>query len=396
MISFSEYSSDIRVRREAEALYNNGFDVDVISLPNDTSNTQYKLNDVNIIPITNIRFFSHRGNPLKFLIGYLLFGLTFFFKLFRLNKSHRYNIIHVHNPPDPFVFFAFPLKILFKIKIVLDRHEPLYLGVKSLFGTKSNSFIINLIKLIENISFKLSDKIIVINRIEFLDVKNRGINEDRIAIVTNTLDESRIEIDPNTLLDRKSLLTKVEENTFVILYQGLIALERDLDTLLEAVKKIVTKNKKTYLKVVVCGAGPYLSELIKYVQKNELESFFEIKGKIEFNELVKYMKIADLGLVLAKDNEFYNRYSPNKIFEYLYFNKLVIVPKLALLYSIAKDACFFYKPSNADELALRITEIMENYGQLYSDKSENMKKFYNENSWDNVKKNLINCYKELM
>jgi len=394
MIAYSNYESDNRIRREAEELVKNGYEVDVICLPSEKFGKNYEINGVKVFTITKIRFFSHRDKALSFLYRYFIFGIFLFFKATILKVKRNFNFLHIHTPPDPLVFFVLHFRIFGTVKIILDRHEPLYLGVQALFKNKSSSFIIRLVRFIEKLSFIASNKIILINKIEYEDLIKRDIKKEKLYIVTNTIDENRINIEQD--YDCNNLISQTSgfEKKLIFLYQGLIAEERDLDTLINSISLCRNKGSENF-HFIICGDGPYLHELQNQIYIKKLEKHFTITGRVSFEKLLYYMYCTDVGLVLAKKNEFYERYSPNKIFEYYSLNKLALVSRLKNLESILKDSCVYYNPEDVIDMASKIDELIENYNEIYRSKVDKINKIYKSNSWKIVRLELLKCYKDL-
>ena len=395
MVTYSDYEADIRVRREAEALVNEGYWVDIICLPSENRKKKYILNDVRVYPITKFLFFSHRNKLISFLYRYLIFGILMFFKLIQLSISNKYRIVHVHNPPDPFVFFVLPIKLVYRMKIILDRHEPLYLGVQSLFGVDSKSGIIRIIKILENLSFRMSNKIIVINDVEYEDILARGVKKEKLHVLTNTIDEARITLPDDLSCKELRNKTRCNDNCVIFIYQGLIAKERDLDTLIESAKSIYFDSKVSNFHILICGDGPFLLEVKETVKKYGMKDFFSFTGKIPFEELLINICCSDVGLVLAKDNEFYKRYSPNKLFEYYYFKKLVIASKVENLVRIAGSSCMFVNSGDCIDLSDNMIDAIKNLKRIKEEKKDSMDKIYKKYSWISIKKELFNCYKQI-
>ena len=130
MVCQSYYLRDPRVRREAEALADDGFEVDVITLRDKGELKKEKVNGVNIYRLPLMR---KRGGIIRYLFEYFwFFFLSPLFLLYLFIKK-RYKLIQIHTMPDFLVFCALIPKI-FKVKIILDVHEPM----PELFVSKYN------------------------------------------------------------------------------------------------------------------------------------------------------------------------------------------------------------------------------------------------------------------
>src|SRR5262249_6369360 len=130
MLTYSTYENDGRVRRYAESLARRGDRVDVIAISGGSSPLGTEI--VNGVTVHRIQ---RRDRNEKNKWTYASRLLRFFFHssvfLTRLHHRVRYDLVHVHNPPDFLVFAAFyPKKT--GAKIILDIHDI----VPELFASK--------------------------------------------------------------------------------------------------------------------------------------------------------------------------------------------------------------------------------------------------------------------
>lgn len=103
------FPADVRARKEALALVEKGFKVDVVCMnwTNEKGAEIYK--GVNIYRLPMQR---HRGGMLKYLFEYLSFFYLASIKLCLLYFHNRYDFIQVNTPPDFLVFVTLIPKLL--------------------------------------------------------------------------------------------------------------------------------------------------------------------------------------------------------------------------------------------------------------------------------------------
>ncbi|MBD3347437.1 MAG: glycosyltransferase WbuB, partial [Chitinivibrionales bacterium] len=120
MVAYAFYEPDNRVRRYAETLVNEGWDVDAIVLRQDGSPARATVKGVNVFKIQK-RNFSVKGKSsyLRNLLGFFFHSMAF---LTKQCFTRRYDIIHVHSVPD-FEIFAALFTKLFGAKLILDIHD---------------------------------------------------------------------------------------------------------------------------------------------------------------------------------------------------------------------------------------------------------------------------------
>ena len=120
MVVYSYFPQDVRPRREAEALINAGYKVDIICLRLPDQSKQENIYGVNTYRVNMSKSRSSKG---KYISLYTNFFIRSFFKLNQLFLKNRYDVIHIHNMPDFLVFLSIIPKI-FGSKVVLDLHDP--------------------------------------------------------------------------------------------------------------------------------------------------------------------------------------------------------------------------------------------------------------------------------
>src|SRR5215472_5321567 len=137
MIAYTNYESDPRVIREAEAAVEGGFEVDFLALRRPGTPPTELVRGVRLFRLNQGK---HRGGArLSYLIEYLKFFFQCFVETTRLFFNRRYKIIHVNNMPD-FLVFSTIIPRLFGTKIILDIHDPMPNTFASKFKGHENGF----------------------------------------------------------------------------------------------------------------------------------------------------------------------------------------------------------------------------------------------------------------
>ena len=160
MLAHTLYLLDPRVRREAEALAQEGIEVHVISLSEGGSTSWLQPNDatVNGVHIHRLPIKKKRGSSLRYLYEYFMTGFLGGLKLAALHFRGPLNVVHVHNMPD-ILLFAAVVPRLGGSKLVLDIHDPMpELSMSSQNGS-SKKLLVKLLRLQEHISCKLADRV---------------------------------------------------------------------------------------------------------------------------------------------------------------------------------------------------------------------------------------------
>jgi len=365
---------DNRPRREAKALVDNGYNVDIICL-NDGKQDKFELIDgIKIYRLSVSR--NKSGGKISYAFEYLKFFVYSFFKLVSLNHKKEYSFIHVHNPPDILMFLTIPF---FRAKKILDVHDPNPEIFMSRFEVDEKHWLSRFWILIEKIVLKMSDKVIATNKVDWDLLKNRGkLNDERFCMVMNIPDPD-IYKSPKVSKENLGL-----DGKYIILYQGALMKRRGLQTLINAFPKIKKNIPNACL--VIAGNGPYTENLKKLSEGKDVI----FTGRVDVSKLAEYTQIADVCVIPFLKYPVNERGVPNKLFEYMHFHKPMIVSDLRGMRSVvSSDDVWFYSPGNVNEFTKRVLDIY-NLGIETKDYSK-----FKDFNWEKMKENLYRCYSDV-
>ena len=124
MLAHSAYTSDPRIRREAEALVGQGCEVHVIALSEKRNGVrEARKGSLNGVHIHRLPVSQRRGGFLRYVYEYSMVGFLGALKLAWLHSRRALDVVHVHNMPD-ILIMAGLLPRLLGSKLVLDVHDP--------------------------------------------------------------------------------------------------------------------------------------------------------------------------------------------------------------------------------------------------------------------------------
>lgn len=384
MIVLSHYEGDPRVKREANTLIKNGYNVYCISLRKEGEPKTTIVEEVKVIKTMKWLQKFPQGTLLRYLFGFTFFIIGSFFKLIKLNITGvKFDILHFHNPPDHLVFTGIFHRLFKRSKIILDRHESFALQVLGNLNIQKQGFMYKLLRFYEKINCKIANAVILANKIEQRDLEEM-LPKKAGYLVRNSLDIETIKIHDEVVSENSDF--------FTVLYQGYIAKKRDLDTVVDAVKQAKVEIPK--LRCVILGDGEYLENLRISVKEKDIEDFIEVRGWVDNSIVIKETKKADVCLITLIDTPAYRRATPNKLFEYMYFNKPIIAADFEHLKELSEDTCLYYQPSNTADLANKIRLAYE-HPKLLQDKLKKMSTVLKKNLWEVDEKKLLECYDTL-
>lgn len=183
------------------------------------------------------------------------------------------------------------------------RHKPVVYNAQDIFPdslvgtglTKKGSLIWKIGRVVERITYKYSDKIIVISE----DFKNnllaKGVPENKIEVIYNWVDESAVVDIPrseNKLFDKYGL----DRSKFYITYNGNIGLTQNMDMLLDVANTLEANED---IQFVLVGNGAYL-EQVKQIIKDRNVCNVTLLPFQPYEDISHVFSLGDVSLVISK------------------------------------------------------------------------------------------------
>jgi len=375
MVVFSYFPFDPRVRREAEALANEGYNIDILCLKGPHQKEFEKYKDMNIYHLPIQR---NRGSFLQYIREYVTFFVKSFIKLSRLSLSKRYRIIHVHNMPDFLIFTALIPKI-FGAKLILDLHDTSPEVYMTKYSVQYTHPIIKCMILIEKICIKFADLVITPNKSFYLQFVTRGCPKKKINIVMNSPDE--------TVFCPVSNKVASHKKTFKIMYHGTIVKRHGLHIALESINRL--KDIIPNISFHIYGGGDYVTAIQDLIQDLKLNDIVFYHGEVSLEVIAHAIDDIDIGLIPNLKTPFTEINFPTRIFEYLSKEKPVIVPRTkGILDYFDDDSIFFFDSQNPASLDQVIIGIAENTSRR-DEVVANGVNIYKKYCWNEQKHHLV-------
>jgi glycosyltransferase involved in cell wall biosynthesis len=373
MISYSDYQTDNRVIRYAEALAERGDTVDVLGIK---SNSQ--LPDVETIGQVNVhrlqeRYGKKEKNKSEHLLPLLKFWLRGCAYLMRRQFSRRYDLIHVHNIPDFLVFTAW-LPKLAGAKIILDIHDLVPEFYASKFKLKPASLEVAALKKVERVSAQFANQVIISNHLWHKTFIARSVSEERCSVFINNVNQR--------LFYRRNRTT---QNDFpIIMFPGGLQWHQGLDIAIQAMVTVVKKIPAAEFHIY--GSGNMKDELVELTRQLGLTEKVRFFDPLPVFMIAEAMSKADLGVVPKRADSFGNEAYSTKIMEFMSLGVPVVVANTKIDRFYFNDSVVrFFESGNPEALAAGLIEMLEDKN-LRQRMIANALEYAAQNSW-NVRKN---------
>jgi glycosyltransferase involved in cell wall biosynthesis len=376
------YDSDVRVRRKAEALVSEGYDVDVLALrPPGSISRDYRLNGVHVYTLS---LGKKRGSKGRYYFEYIVFFLWAFLKSsFGLRKK-AYDVVDVNTLPDFLIFAAFFQKLRGAL-LLLDMHEIFPEFLISKYGCEATHWQVRLARFLERVSFNFADHVIVINEPILRLLESRGLALRKSTIIMNSADENLFVAGQKL---NKAINLASGYRKFVMMYHGTITRIYGLEIALHAFSQVQADIPNAVFWIV--GDGPEKAELEKLTKKLHLESKVSFIDEVQPQDISQYLKRCDVGILPTRQDVFLDLSFPNKLAELIVLGKPVIASRLrGIRRYFSEDAIVYFEPNSISDLAKQMVVVYEDKG-LRDRSVLNASKEYEPINWEVMRKRYLN------
>jgi glycosyltransferase involved in cell wall biosynthesis len=378
MISQSSYPFDPRVKREAEALEKDGYELDLICL---AAKDQLKTEVYGKLTVHRILGEVNQEKIYKYVITSALFFLIVFAKLQLLHYKRRFDVIQIHNMPDFHVFTAVIQKLM-GVPVILDIHDLTAELFKSKWKKNKNKFLIKIILLAEKLSTGFSDKVITVTEGCKQILMSRGVPEEKITLVLNTPERK------NFSFENKREYETIHENAKV-LYHGTVAERFGIHVVIESFAKFVKLVPGSVFNVYGRYDPEYREYLEKRIKHLRLEDNVFLYPRISLEEVQYIIQDADIGVVPYVSNDYMNIALSTKAFEYSSMGLPMVATRLhTLSLTFPQSSIMYAKDRDANDWAKKLHSLCA-YPDLRSSLADNALKIVSEISGDQMMKRYV-------
>lgn len=378
---------DSRVRNEAIALAEQGFDVTVVCPTSDSRKTYEQFQGIHLYrypaPFELPGFIGYLWE-----FGYSMF-MMFWFTAYLLFRR-GFDAIHVHSPPDMNSWVAVFFKIFAGKKYVLDTHDlspELYDAQRD---GKGSRLVKSGLQWFERQAVRWADRLIATNETQKqIQIERGGADPKRCYVVRNGPTDAFLEdnIIPTQQLPR--------ETRVLIGYVGVIGVQDGVDSMIRALHALkTTLNFEDFMGVIV-GDGPAKEDLMKLSAELKMESHIQFTGMIDYSEVPSYIAAFDICVTPDPSNPYNDSCTTIKTMEYMAVGRPTVAFETKENQLTALDSALYAAQNTSDALAdqiftlIKSPELRESLGKKARQRAKNVL------SWGQQKLNLIEVYQDL-
>jgi glycosyltransferase involved in cell wall biosynthesis len=366
---------ETRVEREALALVDHGYEVDVICLRLRAEPELAMVDGVQVhrLPVWRLKYGS---SLIAQLFEYLVFFALAFIRLTRLHRHRHYDAVQVHNLPDFLVFVALIPKLT-GARIILDLHDLMPEFYAERGGLSLDSLPVRLIRWQERMACRFADQVITVTELWRQTLIQRGQPADKVAVVMNVADDRifRRDTAPNARLH--------DDGCFRLIYHGTLTQRYGLDLVLRAVDTI--RQTVPHVCLTLHGGGEYRDTLMSLVNELGLQDFVQFSTRpVPTAELPHLLKKADLAVVPYRNGVFTGGILPTKLMEYTALGIPAIAARTPAIEHYFDDTMVeFFEPGDVDSLARCIRRLYGSPERL-AELVQGSREFNREYSWARI------------
>jgi glycosyltransferase involved in cell wall biosynthesis len=386
MIAYTNYSTDARVRREAETLARHGSKVVFLSLSENATPVQYELNGVTV---RELPIHKYRGkNGSDYILSYCKFLLAATGVCTKLFFQRQIEVVHVHNMPD-FLVFAGLVPRLFGKKLILDIHDSIPETYSSKFG-KFSKLTHRLLCLEESVCCRVAHRVICVNDVQREVLVQRGIPREKTSLVLNVPDPNIFRFNPKGM-DASS----ENGDSFNLVYHGIIEHMLGIDLAIQGVARLIDKIPGLHLYIL--GSGADFSDFEDLAKRLEVDERIHFSKKyFPVESLPDLLKGMDVGIIPNRRNAATDLMLPVKLLEYVGIGIPVVTARLqAIEHYFSENMVSYFEPGDVESMTRAIFDLYKNRvkrRQQVTQASLFLERF----GWEKHQRELLNLYRNLI
>lgn len=332
-----------RVEREAQAARAEGWHVTVVATRRRGEPAD---EDVEGVRVRRLRTEHRRGLGLSGMVReYAGFALL---AAIELRRSERFDVVHVHAPPD-FLVGAALVQRRRGARVILDVHDLSTDMFAMRFGNRFGASLANrLLRFVERIATRAADAVVTVHEPYRRELEQRGVAPQKLTVLMNSVDESHL---PTTGRGISP------SNGFRVVYHGTITPTYGVDVLVRAAARAAATIGR--LRLELYGEGDDLPAVLSLAADLGLsERLSASNGYLPHKHVLELIVGASVGVVPNRPTRL-NRFAlSSKLFEYVALGVPVAVADLPTLRAHFSDAeVRFFRAGDDGALAEALLEI---------------------------------------
>lgn len=349
LVENNSYPFDFRVRREAQALLEAGYQVSVIA-PRGAA--QPWIEDIEGVSVYRFPAPPDGMGVLSYAFEFGYATLAMLLLTAWVSVSKGVDVIHAANPPDTLCIIGILFK-LFGKRFVFDQHDLAPETYLSRFEQPRANLIYKILCFMERLSYAAADAVIVTNEsYKQVAIKRGRKHPDKVFIVRNGPPLTYQPLEPDPDLVRRA--------NYRVGYIGTIGPQDGVDYWLRAIHEMVfTLGRHDFLAIII-GSGDALSGVQALAKELAVEDYVLFTGRLSELESRKYLSAVNVCVQPDPLSPLNDKSTMNKLMEYMALGKPTVAFDLVETRFSAQDAAIYVKPNDELEFAKQVSRLLDN------------------------------------
>lgn len=339
---------DRRVRNECRALIDAGIRVSVIC-PKETPG-EPDLHAIDGVTVHSYPAVRCDGSPRSY---FHRFATCFWHVArlsWRIHRSAPFDTIQACNPPDTYWL----LGALWRMRgrsFVYDQHDLCPEVYEARFG--HGGALHSALLWLERQSYRFADRVIAPNPgYREIALRRGKLDDDHVTVVMSTPDAD--------LMKRGSAHPELRgAQRYLVCYVGIMGPQDGVDNLLGMIDVYVHDLGRSDTRFALLGFGDSYESLRADCTARGLDPWVTFTGRVDHDEIGRWLSTADLGVTPDPPNEFNDRSTMNKTLEYMAHEVPVVAVDLRETRRCAGDAAVYVSGRDRREAALATSELLD-------------------------------------
>jgi len=299
---------------------------------------------------------------IKRVLDYISFGVMAFF----VGLFQKHDLIIATSPQFFTTWAAWGISKIKRKSWIFELRDLWPESIKTV-GAMKQGKVIDTLEKIELGLYKSSNKVIAVTDAFKTNLISRGIDADKIAVVTNG---SNMELFYSREKDQELLESLGLNGKFIIGYIGTHGMAHSLDFIVKSISKVSDDS----IHFLFIGDGAMKQTIVKIAEELAIKniSFLE---PIKKEDVPKYLNICDVSLAPLKKEDNFKSVIPSKIFEASAMQKPTLLGVEGQAQEIIEkyDAGLCFEPENEEDFLEKLN-ILKNNTSRYKELQEGCSK----------------------
>jgi glycosyltransferase involved in cell wall biosynthesis len=381
LVENNAYPFDVRVRREAVALFDAGYAVTVIAPRAPGQAFSECVDGVEVL-----RFPAPPGGS-----GVLGYAFEFAYATAAMlvlaiwvSLRRGFDVIHAANPPDTLFVIGAVFKPFGK-KFVFDQHDLSPQTYLSRFKEARPNAVFRALAFLERCTFAVADVVIATNESYRQVALERGRKKpEQVFVVRNGPPLTYLAVEPDAALQQRA--------KHLIGYIGTMGPQDGVDCWLRSVHHMVFSLGRTDFLAVVIGSGDAAPALHALARELNIEKYVWFTGRISDIDARRYLSTVAVCVQPDPLNPLNDKSTMNKVMEYMALGKPVVAFDLVETRVSAGEAGVFAKPNDELEFARMVCGLLDHPEHAQRMGAAGRERVVNHLSWEHSVPHLLRAY----